>query len=258
MPHWVHSHGLGELGAFDIDIVRPHPAFLPGSGDLFRALATRILEGDLEPDHARFEFGHPGGVGRLVPADRFRREADPADRDARDSPDHDPGRSVLCEPARAGLFGFGRSDRPEPLRFARRPVPDTFVVFVPDAATELMAERARATSGVLRRLFDELAEFTPVAIVKLGYPTRDGKREHLWFEAHGFGEGTVDATLDSRPYGVDLRPGERADRPLELLTDWVLMTPGGWITPRSQAAARRVREHADEIRAGLREGSSRG
>jgi hypothetical protein len=257
-PTWLHTHGLGELGAFDVDIVRPHPGFLPGSGDLFRALATRALEGDISPDEGRFQFGHPGGFARLVPADRFGREADPAFGAARDADDHLERRSVLCEPVGGGLFGLRRRDRPEPLRFARRPVPDPFVVFFPDSLTELSAERARATVGVLRGLFAEFAEFEVVAIVKLGYPTRDGKREHLWFQAHGFGGGTVDATLESRPYGVDLRPGERADSPLELLTDWTLITPAGWITPRSQAAARRLREDADEIRAAMRAGRPTG
>lgn len=38
-----------------------------------------------------------------------------------------------------------------------------------------------------------------------------------------------------------------------LLTDWMLMTPAGTITPRSMAAARRLREHADEIRASMAE-----
>ena len=31
------------------------------------------------------------------------------------------------------------------------------------------------------------------------------------------------------------------------MTDWMLMTPAGTITPRSMRAARRLRERADEI-----------
>ena len=32
------------------------------------------------------------------------------------------------------------------------------------------------------------------------------------------------------------------------MTDWMLMTPAGTITPRSMSAARRLRERADEFR----------
>jgi hypothetical protein len=91
------------------------------------------------------------------------------------------------------------------------------------------------------------------ALVKLGYPTTDGGREHPWFEVHGFDGDTVDATLVNRPVALDLREGERAARPLELLSDWTLITPAGWVTPRSQHAARQLREHADDIRAAMRQ-----
>ena len=239
---WQHTHGLAELGRFDLDIVAPHRAFAATDGEMLRAIATMILAGDIGPSEARFRFGQPGGEARFVPAAQFQREADPADAAERDAPDHDSGRSVLCEPAGRRLLGFGRGDRPEPLRFARRPPPEQFVVYFPTATTELMAERARATIGVLRDLMTEFADLGVVAIVKLGYPTRDGGKEHLWFEAHAIGTSTVDATLENRPFNVDLRPGERAEHPLDLLTDWMLMTPEGQVTPRSQAAARRLRE----------------
>ena len=121
-----------------------------------------------------------------------------------------------------------------------------------------MAERAKATLGVLRAMAAEFAEFEVVTIAKLGYPTGDGGKEHLWFEVHGFGDDTLDATLANRPFAVDLREGERAERPIELLTDWMLMTPAGNVTPRSLSAARRLREHADEIRASMAEARAAG
>jgi hypothetical protein len=115
-----------------------------------------------------------------------------------------------------------------------------------------MAERARATVPVLRGLADELAEFRVTPLVKLGYPTPDGGKEHPWFEVHAFADDAVDATLVNRPVALDLREGERGMRPLELLTDWTLVTPAGFVTPRSQHAVRRLREHADEIREAIR------
>jgi hypothetical protein len=220
---------------------------------MLRAIASMILLGDVADDQDRFVFGHPGGDARFVPAARFMRDADPSFAAYRDAGDHAERRSVFCEPAGRKLLGFGRGDRPEPLRFARRPPPEQFVNYVPTSMTDLMSERAKATLGVLRAMVAEFAEFKVVTIAKLGYPTGDGGKEHLWFEVHGFGDDALDATLENRPFAVDLRMGERADRPIDLLTDWMLMTPAGTITPRSMAAARRLREHADEIRASMAE-----
>jgi hypothetical protein len=255
---WLHSHGLAELGRFDLDIVAPHPEFVEHCADPIRAIATMILDGEVGPDQGRFTFGHPGGDARLVPAATFMREADPAMASLRDADSHHEHRSVLCEPVGRRVLGFGRGDRPEPIQFARRPPAEQFVIYFPTATTTLMAERARATTAVLRDLMREFAEFEVVAFVKLGYPTEDGGREHLWFAAHEIGKETVDATLENKPIAVDLEPGVRAERPLELLSDWMLLTPAGQVTPRSQIAARRLREHADEIRAAMTEGREEG
>ena len=252
-PGWIHSHGLGELGAFDFDVVAPHPEFAAQCGEMLRAIASMVLLGDVADDQDRFSFGHPGGDARFVPAGRFMRDADPSFAAFRDAGEHTDRRSVFCEPAGRMMLGFGRGDRPEPLKFARRPPPEQFVIYVPASMTELMAERAKATLGVLRAMAAEFAEFQVVTIAKLGYPTDDGGKEHLWFEVHGFGDDTLDATLENRPFAVDLKEGERAERPVALLTDWMLMTPAGTITPRSMAAARRLREQADEIRASMAE-----
>jgi uncharacterized protein DUF4026/uncharacterized protein DUF2314 len=251
---WLHTHGLAELGRFDLDIVGPHPDFVAACADPIRTIATMVLEGDVTPDQARFTFGHPDGDARLVPARDFMRDADPADTALRDADHHDERRSVLCEPAVRKVFGLGRGDRPEPLHLARRTPPEQFVLYLPTSTTTLMAERAQATIDVLRALIVEFAEFEVVAIVKLGYPTESDGREHLWFTAHSIGASTIDATLENRPFEVDLQPGERAERPLEYLTDWILMTPAGPVTPRSMIGARRLREHADEIRAAMAEG----
>ena len=248
---WLHTHGLAALGGFDLDIVAPNRAFVDSCGDMMRALATMVLDREIGPSEGSFVFGHPGGVARLVPSDDFQRQADPRFVGMREANDHDDRRSVLCEPSGRKLLGFGRGDRPEPLHFARRPPPEQFVVYVPNATTALMAERARATVGVLRALMAEFEEFEVVAIVKLGYPTPGDSREHLWFTAHAVGDDSVDATLENQPFEVDMKPGERAERPLDLLTDWMLMTPTGSVTPRSMRAARSLREHADEVRAAI-------
>ena len=244
---WLHTHGLDDLGGMDIDIVEAHPDFVAASSDPIRAIAATLLDqpaGEGFPDELR--FGQPGGVARPVPLTSFLTTASAALRQARRDlgAGHAGRRVVLCEPAHAGFLGFlnARRDTPEPLALARRPPPDGFVVFVPSAATTLMAERARGTLRILQARMAEFSALQLTALVKLGYPTRDGGQEHLWFEAHGFTDTSVMATLENDPIDVDLRRGARAERPLDLLTDWALVTPAGWITPRSSLATRRLRE----------------
>lgn len=255
---WLHTHGLGELGGFDVDVLRPSQAFVAGSGEAFRSLAFRILDDDLQPSTPSFEFLSGRVAARLVPAEEFMRSAAGIDRSARE-PGNDPHldrRAVLCDPAAGGIRAlFGGSDAPRPLRFAQGRLPEQLAVPFTSEATELMAERARTTVGLLPGLMAEFAEFEVVALAKIGYPTTDGRREHLWFQAHGFDADSVEATLESRPFGVPmLKPGDRGRHPLEQLTDWLLITPAGWVTPRSTSAARRLREGADEIRAAMRAG----
>jgi uncharacterized protein DUF2314 len=253
---WLHTHGLGELGAFDVDVVRPSAAFVDRCADPFRSLAFRILSGDLSPSTPRFSFASGGIDARLIPAGGFMETAGDLDRLVRlpSADEHRERRAVLCEPAPSGLGRLmGRRDV-EAFRFAQGEIPEQLAMPFPDAATELMAERARRTLPLLPPLMHEFADFNVVALVKLGWPTDDDSgREHLWFQAHGFEGDNVDATLENRPYAVSsLRQGDRGRHSLALLTDWVLITPVGWITPRSLAVARRLRELPSDVRAALR------
>jgi hypothetical protein len=240
---WVHTHGLGDVGAFDVDVLAPHPDFVDRGHEAFRAIAQLALAKKVSIDSGEFVFGRPGGVARAVRAPDFMRQAEPRWRDLRSGPDHDEDRAVLCDPAGGGLLGFLRRDSgPVPMSFARRPIPETFASLVPTEFNELMAERAAKTIGVLRRYRDEFAAIEPVTLVKLGYPTRSGDREHLWFQVHEMGDDWIEGTLGNRPFDVDLEPGVAGRHSLDLLSDWVLLTPAGQISPRSSHVARILRE----------------
>ena len=76
-PGWLHTHGLAELGVFDVDVVTPHPEFAAQCGEMLRAISSMVLLGEVADDQDRFVFGKPGGEARFVPAGRFMRDADP-------------------------------------------------------------------------------------------------------------------------------------------------------------------------------------
>lgn len=247
--YWVHTHGLGELGALDLDILRPSRSAAESLPEALRCLAFGVLEGSISAGEVH-QFADPGGFAHFVDAATFDRSAASHCRDIRDADDHTERRVVLCEPRGGGL---SRLLRPltgsgyRPCRFFTRAVDDNCVFGFSTAATELMTQRARATIGVFRDLVAEFADMPATPLVKLGYTTSEGA-EHLWFEVHEIRGDQVDATLINQPFAdVGMSQGDRGERPLELLSDWSISTPAGSITPRTLAPARAMREHRSEI-----------
>jgi hypothetical protein len=241
---WLHTHGLEELGAFDVDVLQPSSMFVDNCGDPIRALAFAALEGAIAQNCDRFPLAHPGGDVRLVPVDRFHAEAAPEHQRLREpDPVHSGRRAVVCEPV-GGLFSRWRT-RPVPSRYLSSLATDGFVVPFSTAATALMSERARQTLPVFSALKEEFASLDLPAAVKLGYAVDGGSPtdgEHLWFIVHRVLGDKVDATLANAPHRVaSLRAGQRAEFGLERLTDWMIQSPEGSMTPRNVSAARRLR-----------------
>lgn len=252
---WVHSHGLAAVGGFDFDLFGASPAVLSGIQDLFRALAFHILEGSLTASASRFRLMNPNGDIRMVEMEHFLKNVDPSRRAKLDSlvdESHRQGRSVLCEPEKSGLGGLFRGKKLEPVRFLTGELPDNPTFGFSTPATNLMAERARGTYAMLRELSSEFADFSFPCILKLGCRVDGGKdheREHMWFQAHELFEDGVDATLMNQPYAVSgMKQGDRGRHPIDIITDWGMMTPAGTITPRSLHAARIVRADPERIR----------
>lgn len=243
---WLHTHGLAELGGFDVDIVDPHPSFVHNSGDIIRALAFAMIDDSIAPDTEGFPIFYPDGEIDLVPVAEFTKHADPAVAALRDTEGHNENRSVLCQP---------RGDKPSgkwkvaPAKCLQTEMPDEIMSPFTKRATDLMAERARATVHVLQALWKEFADLQPHAIVKLGYLTdaaraqKTDDREHMWFEVHDLRADKLDATLLNQPIEIEsMSEGDRGWHDLELITDWTLVTPAGNIDPRDMSAVRALRE----------------
>jgi hypothetical protein len=255
---WLHTHGLEELGAFDLDVLQPSPNFVDNCSDPLRALAFAALEGMIAPDVDRFTLAYPNIDIRLVPVDRFQADAAPEHQALRDTDAvHSGRRSVICEPV-GGLFGRWRG-RPVPSRTLSRMDGEGLVVPFSTAATTLMAERARQTLDVFRNLKEEFASLGLPAVVKLGYDVEGGSptdREHLWFAVHQLLGDKVDATLANAPHHVpSLTEGQRGEFSLDRLTDWVVLSPEGSMTPRNVSAARRLRANREMWQARLKTGA---
>lgn len=257
VTHWIHSHGLGELGLIDFDLLRLHESHGTHLSDLTRSLAYAIAEEHVSVDTPRFHLMHPGGHVALVDAERFAQQAPPEEQVLRDDPGggHGDRRVVVCDPLAGGWLArlLGRAGRVRASRFLQRVAPEQGVLAFSAAATELMAQRARSTLKFLAGLLEEFEDLDLPKLVKLGYPVDGGDsedREHLWFEIHRLGTDKIEATLVNEPFNIaELEAGDRGEHAADLVTDWQILTPIGPINPRFLGAARLVRARRDEIAA---------
>jgi len=264
--YWAHTHGLAELGALDFDILRPSPLLMGAGYDTFRSVAFLILEGKVGPSTDRHKVILPGGECSFVSIEEFNRKAPAQDialRDGRDDPVHNRKRLVLCDPRRRrrGLLGWLGFDKVRPSKLLSTIDDEHMMCIYTSSATELMAERARQTFGLLQKLTEEFREFEVQALVKLGYVVDGGdpnQREHMWFEVNYFARGKIDATLLNQPFNIArMKAGDRGEHDLEMLTDWQILTPIGSITPREMVAARRLRVNRERILSSIADAKNR-
>lgn len=241
---WLHSHGLGEIGYFDFDILDPSEPLLEGdANDVLAAIAYGIVEGRLKRWTAKAMILVPEGFIAVMPAAEFQRRAAREHAAIRDEADtHEENRVVLCEPRR----GFWQRwfSRPVPSRLLSEPIPESTILLFSNEATALMAERAKKTYSLLQSLSHELRQYEFVMLVKLGYATdeEESEHEHLWFEVHELHADRIDATLLNEPFDIaHMHAGQRDLHPVERLTDWQVFTPLGSISPRQNRALRQIR-----------------
>jgi hypothetical protein len=254
-PYWLHSHGLGELGFWDFDILDPSEALNGEARDLVRVLAFASVEGRLSDKGEPFQL--VDGVDVVgVEAREFRARGNPklhrAWRSELDKT-HLSRHLVVCEKWASGFFArlLGR-DRPRTSGFLGNPLARRFLYQLSTSATELLAERSRRTLGLFDALRSELAVLEHQPLVKLGYPI-DGdpsgeRREHLWFEVHGMGPEGIDATLMNAPFDIArMHEGQRGLHSPELLSEWAILTPVGRVDPRGTHALRTFRQEREQI-----------
>lgn len=259
---WIHTHGLGELGGFDVDLLAPSEGTKNAAPTLIRALAYAIIEESIVVDESVFDLARPGGTVRMVPAAEFDSAADSHFVQIRDirNKEHTENRAVLCEPEanKRSLFRR-RPAKPEPSRFIRQFGGGGIAVNFSTFASERMAHRARQTLPLLREISQEFESIGIPIAAKLGCPTDSGQgNEHMWFEIHSIGDQSLDGTLLNQPFDISgMKQGDRGQRPIEWLSDWMVQTPVGSITPNYFTPIHIVREHRvkiEQMMRGHREG----
>lgn len=248
-PPWYHTHGLGEIGALDFDVINPSPDVFGGRSDLDRAIAFASIEGMIKAGSTFTSF-RPGGELLAVDAAEFDRCASPADAAVRamDDDSHQQDRVVLCDPGRGWLPFFKK--RPRPSSVLASEISDSLLIYYSATASDLMGERARKTIAVFAKATQEFEKYEFPAIAKIAYATQSDNKEHLWFNIHGVKGDSLDGTLINEPFDIpSMKVGDRGLHPIERVSDWQVMTPAGTISPRGGVAARLLRQNPDKVRA---------
>ena len=260
---WLHSHGLGEIGFYDFDILNPSPDLRGHAYDLLRCIAFNSVEGNVQPG-STFRPLSSTEI-RCMAAEEFMEKASPQHAELRHDSEghHDEKRVVLCDPA-GGLLKTFFGGRPYPSRALSAPYPENSLIGFSSTATELMAQRARASfpffmtlAGEMAALARDIPGFQSSLLIKLGYKTDQAKddtdREHMWFEYHGMNGDRIDATLLNQPFNISsMKEGQRKLHKIEVLTDWTVFTPAGKITPSFNRALRFIRRNTDRLREALK------
>jgi hypothetical protein len=250
---WIHTHGLAEFGGFDLDILRPDEFVEREADDFLRALTFAMLEGKIEQKTESFQLAVQDECVSLVPAREFMHNASAEDRALRETGGqpgvpHQARRAVVCDPVHGELSA---ANRPQPSSFLAERADAGMRFAWTDAADDLMAARAKKTRLVLGSVLEEFASLPLTAKARLSFPRpTSATPEQLWFQVHSMHCDSVDCTVDSTLLDepsdvVDMHRGLRAVQSLSRLSDWLVTTPAGTVTPRSTRPIRVLRETRD-------------
>ncbi len=234
---WAHTHGLAPLGGPDIDLLRPDIGMM----ELLRSVVFRVLEGEVPVEEPSFMQVGPSHVVVAVPVEHFHALGRREDIMLRsDDEFHNSARVVLCDPPGRIDRVLKRKLRPSSVFTGKRPVA---AMPLTEQASDIISDRAKAALPMLRRMREEFAGYDSIVGLKMGIPTDDGEsREHMWFELHELGAETARAMLMNRPFQVStMTQGETYEIELTKLSDWIMQTPAGPISPSSTAPARMLR-----------------
>ncbi len=253
---WIHTHGLGALGKFDIDFLNPSDEIYASMNTLIRAMVFAILEGLLVSDDPDFHIAEPGGVIQMVPVEKFDQLAGAQYQGIRDSiSGHTQDRSVVCEPSKGKkLFGLLK-ERVEPSRFVRLSSAEHLVCALSKTASDILAQRAQETYPILVNVMQEFSFLNLPVIAKAACPNDSGDgNEHVWFSVQSADVNGIDATCLNQPYDVSgLQKGDHGQYGIGQITEWQVQTPLGTLSPGNLGMVRTMRSNRTKIEKAMQE-----
>ena len=236
---WLHTHGLNRCGRPELEVLASTKDNYQEHYNVLETLANRILEDEEVP-----EFGSPyflayvaEGMPLVVTlidweeaVELYEPDMLGGKRDRKDGHDRDTC-VVFVYPSQES------ADKGEfyPLDIYDKYMKENPVFMISNEETDRM--RAQAVERI-SYLFDAAADQDNHILVKIGLPvdeehkTQDNEREHIWFELLEVSGDRFQAKLTQEPYYIkDMHEGFVGEYGPEDVTDWLIYTPEGRISP---------------------------
>ena len=236
---WLHTHGLNRCGRPELEVLASTKDNYQEHYNVLETLANRILEDDEVP-----EFGSPyfmayvaEGMPLVVTlidweeaVELYEPDMLGGKRDRKDGHDRDTC-VVFVYPSQES------ADKGEfyPLDIYDKFMKENPVFMISNEETDRM--RAQAVERI-SYLFDAAADQDNHILVKIGllvdeeHKTQDNEREHIWFELLEVSGDRFQAKLTQEPYYIkDMHEGFVGEYGPEDVTDWLIYTPEGRISP---------------------------
>ena len=237
---WLHSHGLKRAGMYELEILGSDENNYNTHYQIIETFAYRMLEsgGSIFPGDPVY-IGQAAGhylVGTAVDwkeALQYYPNVTVGSTEDRDDGVHDEDTCVIMM--------YRNTDDAEkrnytPVQAFNPLLKQNPVFLLSGQETERMKNLAIERFSFAEKGFKNKDN---VVIVKIGVITDkehwDGdtpQREHLWFDLKEVKEDGIVAELTNEPYYISgLKKGDTALYPYEDITNWIIYTPEGRITP---------------------------
>lgn len=236
---WLHTHGLNRCGGIELEILKSDTDHYNSHYNVLSAVADRIVSentfiGEYEAMYAgRLSSGEELNATWIDFSRAVRQYSKAALGGVKDRLDgHNTDTGVLY------FYPDEESMREKKAVHISRyndALDDNPILMKTNAETERMRALALERIGYMEKVF--WSEMEAGILVKAGlevdpeFKSGDMK-EHIWFELKDLGDREFTGILTQEPYYVKgMKAGDEACFPYEDLTDWILYTPYGQITP---------------------------
>ncbi len=237
---WLHSHGLKRCGMYELEILCSDSEMFNEHYKIIESFAFQMIENEeaFEPGEAVFvaQISRSYVVCTAVDwkeALKFYPEATLGTEEDRDDEVHSEDTYVLMM--------YNNPDAEKAKQYSKIQLINPHLKNNPmflfsNSETERMRSLAVERIPYMKMGFENKDN---KVIVKIGLLTdkeywKDDKpqREHIWFELKEVKEDSVVAELTQEPYYVSgIKPGDTGTYPFSDITDWLIYTKDGNITP---------------------------
>ena len=227
---WLHTHGLMRLGIPEIELLGLNPSDVQEGYDLIDAVVDVIFGGG-EPDPDGVDHGRRGHGGAARSRSRTRSRCSRR-RSSRPGASTTSRRRTIAIPA-SSSSSKERNDTPHELLERLR---NDAVLFKSREETDRQRRLALERFGIFGQLFAIRRNEGWRFHAKLGF-AREGDprvREHVWFEVRELKPGELRGVCLNEPVdGLPFHEGDEGWFKVELLTDWLVVSPEGNFDPEA-------------------------